>query len=101
MNFLPPPVNDHQVIARILFKILEWAWIGIVGMVVHLYRKLIGLDTQHQILQEARTCNAMQRKEDLDRHDSQRTEMMDAINRHNDQVMHRLDSLEKTVRNGH
>ena len=86
---------------NILLKVLEWAWIGIVGVIIHIYRKLIGLDTQHQLLQESRTANASQRKEDLERFDSQRTEMIDVINRHNDQVMHRLDSLEKTVRNGH
>ena len=86
---------------NILFKVLEWAWIGVVGMIMHIYRKLTGMETQHRILQEARTAAAEQRREDLDRLDSQRSELMEAINRHNDQVMHRLDSLEKTVRNGH
>lgn len=86
---------------NILLRILEWAWIGIVGLIIHIYRKLIGLDTQHQILQESRTVTAEQRREDLTRHDAQRAEMLDAVNRHNDRVMDRLERLEKVIRNGH
>lgn len=86
---------------NILLKILEWSWIGIVGVIAHIYRKLVGLDTQHKILQEARTAAAEQRREDQDRHDSQRKEVINSINRHNDQVMERLSSLEAAVRNGH
>ena len=85
---------------NILIKILEWAWIGLFGMIVHIYRKIVGLDTQHQIINESRTLQAEQRKEDLENHNTQRTEMMDAINRHNDQVMRRLDALERVCRNG-
>ena len=86
---------------NILIQVLQWAWLGVVALILHMYRRIVGLDTQHKVLQEARTFAAEQRKEDLERADSQRIETMDAINRSNDQVMSRLDSLEKTVRNGH
>ena len=86
---------------NILLKILEWAWLGLVALIVHIYRKLIGLDTQQQILQEARTCQARQRQEDQRHHDKQRGETLAAIDRSNDQVSERLTSLEKAVRNGH
>ena len=85
---------------NILFKILEYAWVGIVAVIIHMYRKLVGLDTQHQILQEARTFMAEQRKEDLDRGERQRGEMIETMNSNNNRVLDRLGSLEKAIRNG-
>jgi hypothetical protein len=87
---------------NILLKILEWAWIGIVGMIVHIYRKLMGHDTQHKILNEARTAQAEQRREDQERHKEDRKEVMDTIIRHNTEVMNKFDRIETVIRkNGH
>ena len=73
--------------------ILEWAILPLSLLVVWMIRKVFFLDRQLSVLEgECKTRISME--------ETSRSELMDAINSHNSNIMTRLTSIEEHLRNG-
>jgi len=91
-----------------LGKILEWAWVALVGVLVGCHRKVNGLEARQALLEQNLEHLEQQRKEDRDQREDSRGQLLDTIELHNkvvvaklDAVTERVTAVEKLVKNGH
>jgi len=85
----------------IILSLFQWTVAGLAAMVAWMVRRLFLVENTQAV------CGAVQEEMkdqhvlDEKRRDTQRKEIIDTINRHNDQVMARLDQIETRIKNGH
>lgn len=87
----------------ILWRIAEWLWLlfaPVMALIVHIYRKLMGVETRAELLEQGARFHETRRKEDNRLRDEQRREVIDTINGNHDAVMKRLGGVEVALRNG-
>ena len=86
---------------NLLITILEWAWVGLFGVFIALYRKITGIETRQELLDQAQTYYNQLRKEDLNSRNDRRKTIIERIDLHHSAVVGRIERLEKLIRNGH
>ena len=52
---------------NLLLDFLRWAWVSLIIVIVHIYRKLMGLETRDEVLATMQANFVAQRKEDQQR----------------------------------
>lgn len=82
----------------LLLRVLEWAWLSLIAVILHIYRKLTGLDTQAQLLDQQAEHHEKLRKEEKDLRNDQRKEILDKIDSHHKTVMTKLDNVEMGIK---
>lgn len=84
----------------IVWTVLEWAWVALLGFFVHIYRQITGLETQQKLLKQNQDHLGELREADHKADDAYRDSIRSLIAEHNKTVMDRIDRLEVTIRNG-
>jgi len=85
---------------NLLLDFLRWAWVSLILVIVHIYRKLMGLEAQAQVIATIQDNFAAQRKEDQQRRTAEREEMLNKVDRHHELQMRKLEKLEYRIKNG-
>jgi len=85
---------------NLLLDFLRWAWVSLILVIVHIYRKLMGLETRDEVLATMQANFVAQRKEDQERHTAERDEMLRKVDRHHELQMCKLEKLESRIKNG-
>ncbi len=85
---------------NLLLDFLRWAWVSLILVIVHIYRKLMGLEAQAQVIATIQDNFAAQRKEDQQRRTAERKEMLNKVDRHHELQMRKLEKLESRIKNG-
>ena len=85
---------------NLLLDFLRWAWVSLILVIVHIYRKLMGLEAQAQVIATIQDNFAAQRKEDQQRRTAEREEMLNKVDRHHELQMRKLEKLESRIKNG-
>lgn len=85
---------------NLLLDFLRWAWVSLIVVFVHIYRKLMGLETRDEVLATMQENFAAQRKEDQERITAERREMLQKVDRHHELQMNKLEKLEDRIKNG-
>lgn len=95
------PGKEHDGMeSDTLLKILEWAWLSLVAFVIHIYRKITGLETKAEVLERVDQHMAELRREDEERRKEQRKEIIDTITRHHETVMNKIEAIDRRIKNG-
>lgn len=84
-----------------LQTILEYVWIPVVTGLGFIWTKLTGISTRTALLEQAEAHYKEQRIEDHKLRDQQRQEIVQKIEGHHKVIMHKLESVEARVKNGH
>lgn len=82
-------------------KILEWAWLALIGMGVTIWRKISGMEMRQAVLDQQNLHFEKQRIEDKKLRDEQRREMVSLVNKHHETVMTEITELKRIAKNGH
>ncbi len=85
---------------NLLFHFLRWAWVSLIIVIAYIYRKLMGLEAQAQVIATIQDNFVAQRKEDQERHTAERDEMLNKVDRHHELQMRKLEKLESRIKNG-
>lgn len=84
-----------------LVKLLEWAWVGLGGMVAYLWRKVTGMETRTVLLEAQAEHAEKQRIEDRQARNETKRDIIERIDFHHAAVVSRIDRIEKEIKNGH
>jgi len=85
---------------NLLLDFLRWAWVSLIVVIAHIYRKLMGLETRDEVLATMQANFVAQRKEDQERRTAEREEMLNKVDRHHELQMRKLEKLESRIKNG-
>jgi hypothetical protein len=100
-------MDDHDV----LFTILEWAWLGLIGVITWLIRKVYSLEsgcgicdgtskTRIAVISGEQQAMRSEFEKEITRNAAEHRVMISRIDAHNERVMNRLDSLLTFAKNG-
>ena len=67
---------------NVLIELARWAWLTFGGFVLHIYRKLTGLETQTQLLKQQQDNFEKQSEKDQTRYQTQRQEDQTLVETH-------------------
>lgn len=85
---------------EVLLFILEWVWVPVVTAMLALTKKVFGLHTKTERLDERMDHFEQMLNRVDEQNTAQHGSIEDKIDRHNDRVTKRLDSVVTLLRNG-